>query len=96
MSAGQISDDYLCSAKLKRALATLNSEFPFVAMLANGTPGDISGVDRWPVQASKLSYKAMREVGETPAAKVTVSERDVRGRAGDGAPTACGRAWKAC
>lgn len=43
---------------------------PFVALLANGTSGDINNIDRLNPRSSRVPYERMREVAEDVAGKV--------------------------
>jgi hypothetical protein len=46
---------------------------PFVALMANGTSGDINNIDRLNPQPSRTPYHRMREVAEDLAAKVNAA-----------------------
>ena len=67
-----ISADYFgifCGA-LKRLQPDGDGDPPFVAMLANGTSGDINNIDRLNPRPGGAPYQRMREVAEDLAAKV--------------------------
>lgn len=71
-SSGHISADFygVFSEELERTLEVPRSEFPFVAMLANGTSGDIGRVDHQKPQPPTAPYQGMRDVGVALAGKV--------------------------
>ncbi len=58
-----------CEA-LERLLGDEDGDPPFVAMLANGTSGDINNIDRLNPPPSRPPYQRMREVAEDLAEKV--------------------------
>jgi hypothetical protein len=67
-----ISADYygvFCEA-LKKLQPGGYADPPFVAMLANGTSGDINNIDRLNPRPSQPAYQRMREVAEDLAGKV--------------------------
>mgnify|MGYP001174295379 CR=1 FL=1 len=70
-----ISADYygmFCEA-LKRLQPGGDGDPPFVAMLANGTSGDINNVDRVKPRPGQPAYQRMREVAEDLAGKVNAA-----------------------
>lgn len=70
-----ISADYygmFCEA-LKRLQSEGDGDPPLVAMMANGTSGDINNIDRLNPRSSRLPYHRMREVAEDLAAKVNAA-----------------------
>jgi neutral ceramidase len=70
-----ISADYFgmfCEA-LKRLQADGDNDPPFVAMLANGTSGDINNIDRLNPRPGSPAYQRMREVAEDLAGKVNAA-----------------------
>ncbi len=67
-----ISADYFgmfCEI-LTRLLGQEHQDPPFVAMLANGTSGDLNNIDRRKPRPSRPPYQRMREVAEDVAGKV--------------------------
>lgn len=67
-----VSADYFgmfCEA-LKRRQPGGDADPPFVALLANGTSGDINNIDRLNPRGSRVLYQQMREVAEDVASKV--------------------------
>jgi neutral ceramidase len=67
-----VSADYFgmfCEA-LKRRQPGGDADPPFVALLANGTSGDINNIDRLNPRGSRVPYQRMREVAEDVAGKV--------------------------
>lgn len=70
-----ISADYYgvyCEA-LKRMQPDGDADPPFVAMMANGTSGDINNIDRLHPQPRGPAYQRMREVAEDLAQKVNAA-----------------------
>ncbi|MCL4203651.1 MAG: neutral/alkaline non-lysosomal ceramidase N-terminal domain-containing protein [Pirellulaceae bacterium] len=70
-----ISADYFgvfCEA-LKKLQDDGDNDPPFVAMLANGTSGDINNIDRRNPQPGRPPYQRMREVAEDLAGKVNAA-----------------------
>ena len=70
-----VSADYFgmfCEA-LKRRQPQEDTGGPFVALLANGTSGDINNIDRLNPRGSRMPYQRMREVAEDVAGKVQTS-----------------------
>ena len=70
-----VSADYFgmfCEA-LKRRQPDVDGDPPFVALLANGTSGDINNIDRLNPRSSRVPYQRMREVAEDVADKVHVA-----------------------
>jgi hypothetical protein len=70
-----ISADYFgvfCEA-LKKLQPDGESDPPFVAVLANGTSGDINNIDRLNPRPSRLPYQRMREVAEDLAGRVNAA-----------------------
>ena len=55
---------------MKRLQPDKDADPPLVAMLANGTSGDINNIDRVNPQPSRPAYQKMREVAEDLAGKV--------------------------
>jgi len=81
-----ISADYygvFCEA-LKRLQPDGDGDPPFVAMLANGTSGDINNVDRRKARPRSAAYERMREVAEDLAGKVNAALAEMAWK--DGAP----------
>jgi neutral ceramidase len=72
VGAGEISADYF--AVFSNALAKLQGlaeeHPPFVAMMANGTSGDVNNINFRTPRPGAKPYVRMREVGEDVAAKV--------------------------
>lgn len=76
---GAISADYFgyyCNA-LKRLVGTLDGDPPFVAMMANGTSGDVNNINFVKPRGRKLPYEQMRYVAEDVAAKVSATLSNV-------------------
>ena len=72
VGAGHISADYYgmyCEA-LKRFLRNSENDPPFVALMANGTSGDINNINFKNPRPSQPPYQQMRTVAEDLAAKV--------------------------
>lgn len=72
VGSGHISADYYgmyCEA-LKKLVADTEENPPFVAMMANGTSGDINNVNFREPRPRKQPYEQMRHVAEDVAAKV--------------------------
>ena len=72
VGSGHISADYYgmyCEA-LKRRLPDGEDDPPFVAMMANGTSGDINNINFRAPRPPKRPYEQMRYVAEDLAAKV--------------------------
>jgi neutral ceramidase len=72
VGSGHVSADYFgyfCEA-LKRLQAEGESDPPFVAILANGTSGDINNINFVKPRGRKEPYEQMRYVGEDVANKV--------------------------
>ncbi len=70
-----ISADYygmFCEA-LKRLQPDGNADPPFVAMLVNGTSGDINNIDRRQPRPGRQPYQQMRAVAEDVASKVNAA-----------------------
>jgi hypothetical protein len=70
-----VSADYFglfCEA-LNRRQPDGDADPPFVALLANGTSGDINNIDRLNPQSGRVAYQRMREVAEDVAGKVQVA-----------------------
>jgi hypothetical protein len=69
---GHISADYygMYCESLKKRLAASDKDPPFVALMANGTSGDINNVDFRKPRPSKPKYEQMRYVAEDLADKV--------------------------
>lgn len=67
-----VSSDYygMFCETLKRRLSQEDADPPFVALLANGTSGDINNIDRRNPRSSRMPYQRMREVAEEVAGKV--------------------------
>ena len=83
-----ISADYygmFCEA-LKKRQPGGDGDPPFVAMLANGTSGDINNVDRRKPRPGQPAYQRIREVAEDLAGKVSAALADLSWR--DQAPLA--------
>jgi hypothetical protein len=70
--SAHISADYygMFCETLKKLQPDGDGDPPFVAMLANGTSGDINNVDRLNPRPSRPAYQRMREVAEDLAEKV--------------------------
>jgi len=74
-----VSADYygkFCES-LKRRLSDRDEDPPFVAMMANGTSGDINNVDRLKPRTAREPYVKMREVAEDVAGKVEKAIRQI-------------------
>ncbi len=72
---GHISADYYgmyCEA-MKRLVGNGNDDPPFVAMMANGTSGDINNINFREKRERKAPYEQMRHVAEDVAAKVNAA-----------------------
>ncbi|MHB8902297.1 MAG: hypothetical protein ACYC6Y_26355 [Thermoguttaceae bacterium] len=69
---GDISADYygIYCGQIERLLAVEGQDPPFVAMMANGTSGDINNVNFRHPRPKKVPYEQMRYVAEDVAAKV--------------------------
>ncbi|HUG71198.1 MAG TPA: neutral/alkaline non-lysosomal ceramidase N-terminal domain-containing protein [Pirellulaceae bacterium] len=70
-----VSADYFglfCEA-LNRRQPDGDADPPFVALLANGTSGDINNIDRLNPLSSRVAYQRMREVAEDVAGKVQMA-----------------------
>lgn len=67
-----VSSDYygMFCESLKRRQEEGDADPPFVAMMANGTSGDINNIDRLNPRSSRVPYERMREVAENVAGKV--------------------------
>lgn len=67
-----VSADYfgMFCESLKRRQPGGDVDPPFVALLANGTSGDINNIDRLNPRGSRVPYQRMREVAEDGAGKV--------------------------
>lgn len=79
---GHISADYFgmfCDA-LGRLLATDRQATPFVALMANGTSGDINNINFRQPRGRKQPYEQMRYVAEDVAKKVHTALANVRYR----------------
>ena len=72
VGTGHISADYfgMYCEQLKRLLKAESVDPPFVAMLANGTSGDINNINFRESRAGKKPYEQMRFVAEDVAKKV--------------------------
>ena len=73
--SAHVSADYFglfCEA-LNRRQPDGDADPQFVALLANGTSGDINNIDRLNPQSSRVAYQRMREVAEDVAGKVQVA-----------------------
>ena len=73
--SAHVSADYFglfCEA-LNRRQPDGDTDPQFVALLANGTSGDINNIDRLNPQSSRVAYQRMREVAEDVAGKVQVA-----------------------
>ncbi len=72
VNQGDISADYygMYCNELARLLDAEHQDPPFVAMMANGTSGDINNIDFRTPRPSKPRYAQMRFVAEDVAAKV--------------------------
>ena len=72
VGSGHVSADYYgyyCAA-LQRRVAQAGDDPAFVAMMANGTSGDINNIDFRAPRAAKAPYEQMRHVAEDVAEKV--------------------------
>ena len=72
VGSGHISADYYgyyCEA-LKKLVAQSNDDPPFVALMANGTSGDINNVNFREPRPRRAAYEQMRFVADDVAAKV--------------------------
>lgn len=72
VGSGHVSADYYgiyCEA-LKNLVPNNNEEPPFVALMANGTSGDINNIDFKTPRKSQPAYTQMRHVAQDIAAKV--------------------------
>jgi neutral ceramidase len=74
-----ISSDYygMFCESMKRRLSDEDEDPPFVAMMANGTSGDINNIDRLNPRTSRGPYVKMREVAEEVAGKVEKAIRAI-------------------
>ena len=72
VNGGDISADYygMYCEELKRLLDAEELDPPFVAMMANGTSGDVTSTDRRTTQPKQEPYVKMRHVAENIARKV--------------------------
>ena len=79
---GHVSADYFAvfSEHLKQLIAPKdrNDRPPFVAMMANGTSGDINNINFRNPRPRKQPYEQMRYVGRDVAAKVQDSMQDLK------------------
>lgn len=79
---GHVSADYFAvfSEHLKRQIAPQHQDdrAPFVAMMANGTSGDINNINFRKPRPRKQPYEQMRYVGQDVAEKVRKSMKDLR------------------
>jgi len=72
---GAISADYYgyyCDA-LKRLVSSVESDPTFVAIMANGTSGDVNNINFAQPRGRKLPYEQMRYVAEDVAVKVSTA-----------------------
>jgi hypothetical protein len=79
VGSGHISADYYgmyCEA-LKKLLHAEESEPPFVALMANGTSGDVNNIDFRTPRPGKKPYEQMRFVAEDVAGKVNAALANV-------------------
>jgi hypothetical protein len=69
---GDISADYygMCCERLEELLETTRQDPPFVALLSNGTSGDINNINFRQPRPRKQPYEQMRYVADDVAAKV--------------------------
>jgi hypothetical protein len=72
VNKGDISADYygMYCRELKRLLGAQDQDPPFVAMMANGTSGDVASTDRREPEPKQEPYVKMRGVAEDVARKV--------------------------
>ncbi|QDT53351.1 Neutral/alkaline non-lysosomal ceramidase [Caulifigura coniformis] len=72
VAGAQISADYygMYCHRLGRLLGTDDQDPPFVAMMANGTSGDINNINFREPRPRKAAYEQMRYVADDVAAKV--------------------------
>ncbi|HBJ36028.1 MAG TPA: hypothetical protein DDZ51_15025, partial [Planctomycetaceae bacterium] len=77
---GHVSADYfgMFSDQLARLVTPDPLDPPFVAMMANGTSGDINNVNFVKPRPSKSAYEQMRYVADDVAAKVFAAMKDVQ------------------
>lgn len=76
---GHISADYYgmyCEA-MKQLIGSAKDDPPFVAMMANGTSGDINNINFREKRDRKQPYEQMRHVAEDVAAKVHAALKNV-------------------
>ena len=68
---GDISADYfgLFSDRVRELLASEHPDMPFVAMMSNGTSGDVNNIDFRKKRERRLPYVRMREVAHDLAEK---------------------------
>ena len=79
---GHVSADYfaVCCEHLKRLMDAERQEPPFVALLANGTSGDINNINFRQPRPRQEPYAQIRKVAEDVAAKVHAALADVKYR----------------
>ena len=66
---GDVSADYygIFASILEKSLGTKGTEPPFVAMMSNGTSGDINNINFFKKSRSQLPYRQMRRVARAVA-----------------------------
>jgi len=76
---GHVSADYFAvfSEHLRQTLGTADQQPPFVAMMANGTSGDINNINFRQPRPRKPPYEQMRYVGEDVAENVAAAMKDL-------------------
>lgn len=76
---GHVSADYfgMFSDELNRLVTPQSIDPPFVAMMANGTSGDINNINFVKPRPRKSAYEQMRYVAHDVAAKVFTAMKDV-------------------
>lgn len=76
---GHVSADYfgMFSNELARLVTPSPIDPPFVAMMANGTSGDINNINFVKPRPSQASYEQMRYVAHDVAAKVFTAIKDI-------------------
>ena len=81
VGGADISADYFAvfSETMKELLTPERQDPPFVAMMANGTSGDINNINfRNPPKERRKPYEQMRYVGQDVAAKVAGAMKDLK------------------
>ena len=76
---GHISADYFAvfAARMTRLLRAESAEQPFVAMMTNGTSGDINNINFREKAKSIAPYQKTREVADEVAAAVNQADHDL-------------------